>query len=73
MLQTYFGDVRDCYSAIDSLAFDGIGLDFMEGKKTLELIEKNGFASGKLLFAGVVTVKIFGGTIIKIRLLYSMN
>ena len=42
-LQTYFGDVRDCYKEICALDFDGIGLDFIEGKKTLELIEKNGF------------------------------
>ncbi len=33
LLQTYFGDVRDCYGNITALAFDGIGLDFLEGRK----------------------------------------
>lgn len=56
-LQTYFGDVRDCYNEICALDFDGIGLDFIEGKKTLELIDKNGFPSDKVLFAGVVNGK----------------
>ncbi|MBR1740996.1 MAG: 5-methyltetrahydropteroyltriglutamate--homocysteine S-methyltransferase [Lachnospiraceae bacterium] len=57
LLQTYFGDVRDCYKEIISLPFDGIGLDFVEGKKTAELIEKNGFPEEKLLFAGIVNGK----------------
>lgn len=56
-LQTYFGDVRDCYIEICSLDFDGIGLDFIEGKKTFELINNNGFPSDKVLFAGVVNGK----------------
>ncbi len=55
--QTYFGDVRDCYSELCGLDFDGIGLDFYEGKKSLELVEKNGFPKGKVLFAGVVNGK----------------
>ena len=57
LLQTYFGDVRDCYDQICTLGFDGIGLDFTEGKKTLELVKANGFPKGKLLFAGVVNGK----------------
>ncbi|MGI6174940.1 MAG: 5-methyltetrahydropteroyltriglutamate--homocysteine S-methyltransferase [Christensenellales bacterium] len=57
LLQTYFGDARDCYSNLLALDFDGIGLDFVEGKETLELVNKNGFASNKLLFAGVVNGK----------------
>ena len=57
ILQTYFGDVRDCYSDICALDFDGIGLDFTEGKKSLELIKKNGFPKDKILFAGVVNGK----------------
>lgn len=57
ILQTYFGDVRDCYNEICELAFDGIGLDFVEGKKSLDLVSKNGFPKGKLLFAGVVNGK----------------
>ncbi len=57
LLQTYFGDVRDCYRELMTLDFDGIGLDFLEGKKTLELIKINGFPEDKLLFAGVVNGK----------------
>lgn len=57
LLQTYFGDVRDGYKKIISLDFDGIGLDFLEGKETLKLIKKNGFPKKKLLFAGVVNGK----------------
>ena len=41
LLQTYFGDVRDCYNEVVSLSFDGIGLDFLEGKKNFELLSKN--------------------------------
>lgn len=55
--QTYFGDVRDCYNELCGLDFDGIGLDFIEGKKSLELVQKNGFPQGKVLFAGVVNGK----------------
>ncbi|MBP5242100.1 MAG: 5-methyltetrahydropteroyltriglutamate--homocysteine S-methyltransferase, partial [Clostridia bacterium] len=57
ILQTYFGDVRDCYNQICGLDFDGIGLDFIEGKKSLELVKTNGFPKGKTLFAGVVNGK----------------
>ncbi len=57
LLQTYFGDVRDCYKNISALDFDGIGLDFVEGKKTFELVSENGFADDKILFAGVVNGK----------------
>ncbi len=57
LLQTYFGDVRDGYKKITSLDFDGIGLDFLEGKETLKLIKKNGFPKEKLLFAGLVNGK----------------
>ncbi|MBP5660162.1 MAG: 5-methyltetrahydropteroyltriglutamate--homocysteine S-methyltransferase, partial [Lachnospiraceae bacterium] len=42
---------------LTALDFDGIGLDFVEGKETLNLLEKNGFPAGKLLFAGVVNGK----------------
>ena len=55
LLQTYFGDVRNCVNSINKLDFDGVGLDFCEGKKTEEIvcdIDKN-----KLLFAGVVNGK----------------
>ncbi|HAN21202.1 MAG: 5-methyltetrahydropteroyltriglutamate--homocysteine S-methyltransferase [Clostridiales bacterium GWF2_36_10] len=57
LLQTYFGDIRDIYTEVTSLDFDGIGIDFIEGKKSLELIEKNGFPKNKKLFAGVVNGK----------------
>lgn len=57
LLQTYFGDVRDCYQELVDLPFDGIGLDFVEGKKTMELVEKNGFPKDKVLFAGLVNGK----------------
>lgn len=57
LLQTYFGDVRDCYAEICSLNFDGVGLDFIEGKQSLKLIKENGFQTDKVLFAGVVNGK----------------
>lgn len=57
LVQTYFGDVRDIYSTLITLPFDGIGLDFVEGRKTLELIETYGFPKEKQLVAGVVNGK----------------
>ena len=57
LAQTYFGDVRDIYSDLIKLPFDGIGLDFVEGKETFALIEKYGFPQDKLLFAGLVNGK----------------
>jgi 5-methyltetrahydropteroyltriglutamate--homocysteine methyltransferase len=54
LLQTYFGDIRDCYADCIALDFDGLGLDFVEGKKNAGLLEKNGFPENKTLFAGVV-------------------
>ena len=57
LAQTYFGDVRDIYTELTSLAFDGIGLDFVEGKKSLELVKTNGFPKDKILFAGLVNGK----------------
>ena len=56
LAQTYFGDVRDAYDVLLKLPFDGIGLDFVEGRKTHELVER-GFDDGKVLFAGVVNGK----------------
>lgn len=56
LAQTYFGDVRDAYDVLLKLPFDGIGFDFVEGRKTLELVER-GFDDGKVLFAGVVNGK----------------
>ncbi|EOL47704.1 5-methyltetrahydropteroyltriglutamate--homocysteine S-methyltransferase [Enterococcus caccae] len=57
LVQTYFGDVRDAYKELIDLAFDGIGLDFVEGRKTLRLLEKYGFPENKILFAGIVNGK----------------
>ena len=57
LLQTYFGDVRDCYQDIVEMDFDGIGLDFLEGKKTFEVIQTYGFPDEKILFAGLVNGK----------------
>ena len=57
LLQTYFGDIRDIYEKVISMDFDAVGLDFIEGKKTPELINKYGFPEGKKLFAGVVNGK----------------
>lgn len=57
LLQTYFGDVRDIYEEIVNMSFAGIGLDFIEGKQTYNLIDKYGFPKDKLLFAGLVNGK----------------
>ncbi|MTB64367.1 5-methyltetrahydropteroyltriglutamate--homocysteine S-methyltransferase [Streptococcus sp. zg-86] len=56
LLQTYFGDVRDVYADLISLPIDGLGLDFVEGKKTLDLVS-TGFPSDKILYAGIVNGK----------------
>ena len=56
LIQTYFGDVRDVYNDLVNLPVDGIGLDFVEGKKTLELV-KGGFPADKTLYAGIVNGK----------------
>lgn len=57
LAQTYFGDVRDSYDLLTSLAFDGLGLDFIEGAETLDLIKSKGFPTNKTLFAGVINGK----------------
>jgi len=57
VVQTYFGDVRDCYGALQTLPFDGIGLDFVEGAQTLSLLRRHGFAEDKTLFAGITNGK----------------
>ena len=51
LVQTYFGDVRDIYTDLVELPVDAIGLDFVEGKKTLDLV-KGGFPADKTLYAG---------------------
>lgn len=57
LLQTYFGDVRDVYEDIINMPFAGIGLDFIEGKQTGQLIDRYGFPGDKVLFAGLVNGK----------------
>ncbi|WP_288887690.1 5-methyltetrahydropteroyltriglutamate--homocysteine S-methyltransferase [uncultured Eubacterium sp.] len=57
VLQTYFGDVRDIYEELIKLPFAGIGIDFVEGKESLNLIKKYGFPTDKILFAGLVNGK----------------
>ena len=57
VLQTYFGDIRDIYKNVVALDFDAIGIDFVEGRKSLELVKSFGFPKGKLLVAGVVNGK----------------
>ncbi|MBF0787573.1 MULTISPECIES: 5-methyltetrahydropteroyltriglutamate--homocysteine S-methyltransferase [unclassified Streptococcus] len=56
LVQTYFGDVRDVYSDLINLQIDGLGLDFVEGKKTLDLVS-TGFPTDKVLYAGIVNGK----------------
>lgn len=62
LLQTYFGDIRDCFEEVLSLGFDALGLDFVEGKETLNLLqkisEKNKDAfKNTIIFAGIVNGK----------------
>ena len=57
LLQTYFGDIRDIYAEVIKLDFDLIGIDFVEGRKSLELVKANGFPSDKTLVAGLVCGK----------------
>lgn len=57
LLQTYFGDLRDSYEDLMASGFEAIGLDFVEGRENLNLMEKYGFPREKKLFAGVVNGK----------------
>lgn len=57
LLQTHFGDVRDVYSHLVQLPVEAIGLDFLEGRKTLDLVKEHGFPADKVLYAGVVNGK----------------
>ena len=57
LLQTYFGDICDIYEEVIKMPFAGIGLDFIEGKQTCDLVSKYGFPKDKILFAGVVNGK----------------
>lgn len=55
IVQTSFGDVRDVYCDLIRLDVDGIGLDFVSGKKNLTLVEEYGFPEDKTLYAGVIS------------------
>ena len=54
LLQTYFGDVDEAYHTLSELPVDGIGLDFVRGRRNLERVREHGLGGGKHLFAGVV-------------------
>jgi len=45
LVQTYFGDVRDAYTDLLALDIDGLGLDFVEGKQSLALVQGAWFPS----------------------------
>jgi 5-methyltetrahydropteroyltriglutamate--homocysteine methyltransferase len=54
IVQTYFGDVDESYTALAALPVAGIGLDFHRGQRNRELVRQHGLPNGKYLFAGVV-------------------
>ena len=56
IVQTYFGDIHDVYEEVCELGFDAIALDFVEGKKSLELVQ-SGFPADTMMFAGIVNGK----------------
>jgi len=57
LCQTYFGDIRDSFNIVQTLPFDGIGLDFVEGVESLALVEQSNWSETQLLFAGVINGK----------------
>ncbi|MDO4674745.1 5-methyltetrahydropteroyltriglutamate--homocysteine S-methyltransferase [Campylobacter sp.] len=57
LLQSYFGDLRDLYPSLLGSKFDGLGLDFVEGKESLNLLKAHGFSDEKTLFAGLINGK----------------
>ncbi|AEC01730.1 5-methyltetrahydropteroyltriglutamate--homocysteine S-methyltransferase [Parasphaerochaeta coccoides] len=57
LLQTYFGDIRDIYGTAPLQKFDGVGIDFVEGSQSLELVAAKGFPEDTILFAGLVNGK----------------
>ncbi len=57
LLQSYFGDLRDIYPKLLESKFDALGLDFIEGKQSLALVQQYGFAKNKILFAGLINGK----------------
>jgi len=53
LVQTYFGDVGNAYSALARLPVAGVGLDFVHGDN-IALLRRHGFPSDRILSAGVV-------------------
>ncbi len=55
LLNTYFGNILDSYKTVNDLAFDAIGLDFVEGKEeNLEALQEYGVNEKTTIFAGIV-------------------
>ncbi|WP_418969635.1 5-methyltetrahydropteroyltriglutamate--homocysteine S-methyltransferase [Alloscardovia omnicolens] len=55
LLNTYFGNIGDAYETINTLGFDGVGLDFIEGREAnLAAIDEYGVNEKTTIFAGVV-------------------
>lgn len=55
LLNTYFGNIGDAYETVNSLGFDGVALDLIEGRDAnLAAVEKFGVNEATILFAGVV-------------------
>jgi 5-methyltetrahydropteroyltriglutamate--homocysteine methyltransferase len=54
IVQTYFDHVGEAYDTLVNLPVDGVGLDFVRGRKNLEFIAERGFPADKVLVAGVI-------------------
>ncbi|HKK08643.1 MAG TPA: 5-methyltetrahydropteroyltriglutamate--homocysteine S-methyltransferase, partial [Gemmatimonadota bacterium] len=55
LVQTYFGHVGDAYRTLTGLPVDGLGLDFVRGRRAhLERLDEHGFPSDKVLRVGIV-------------------
>ena len=55
LLNSYFGNIGDAYETVNSLGFDGVALDLIEGRNAnLAAVEKFGVNEATTLFAGVV-------------------
>ncbi|KFF30922.1 5-methyltetrahydropteroyltriglutamate--homocysteine S-methyltransferase [Bifidobacterium bombi] len=56
LLNTYFGHVADIYETLKLLGFDGIGMDFVEGRdENLAALKEYGVSEDTTIFAGVVS------------------
>ncbi|MDQ2741840.1 MAG: 5-methyltetrahydropteroyltriglutamate--homocysteine S-methyltransferase, partial [Chloroflexota bacterium] len=53
LVQTYFDHVGGSYETLAGLPVQGIGLDFVRGKRNLDFIHAAGFPEDKVLAAGV--------------------